>query len=235
MRRAWHPTAGPALPRTLGVNIARMPSLAPALSLACLAAVTGLVYSEFQERPGLRVVSKLAASALMVLVAASLGARSTAYGLSVLVALTLSAFGDACLLSERRQWFMAGLALFLSAHIAYSLAFAMQAWAISAFVIALVFASLAGAVTLRWLWNRLNTFYRVAVSAYVIAIAMMCAFAVARGVATSSWLTPLGAIAFAASDISVARDRFVQRSVVNRAWGLPVYYLAQLALAWSVA
>ena len=44
----------------------------------------------------------------------------------------------------------------------------------------------------------------------------------------------VGAIVFAASDVAVARDRFVARSFVNRAWGLPAYYAAQLVLAWSV-
>ena len=39
-----------------------------------------------------------------------------------------------------------------------------------------------------------------------------------------------GAIAFTASDISVARDRFVQPGFANRAWGLPLYYLAQVLL-----
>jgi len=30
------------------------------------------------------------------------------------------------------------------------------------------------------------------------------------------------------SDLSVARDRFVSRSFSNRAWGLPLYYAAQI-------
>ena len=48
------------------------------------------------------------------------------------------------------------------------------------------------------------------------------------------WLAALGAVAFAAADISVARDRFVVSAFLNRAWGLPVYYSAQLLLAWSI-
>ncbi len=212
-----------------------MPSPSILLTVACLTAVAGLVFSELQERPAFRLATKITASALMVLVAASLGAWSSSYGALVLVALALGAVGDACLLSERRPWFLAGLGLFLLAHVTYSLAFASQTWATSVFVMTLIVASLAGAATLRWLWGRLHAFYKVAVSAYVFAIVLMCALAVAHGAAVSSWLAPLGAVAFAASDISVARDRFVQRGAINRAWGLPVYYLAQLALAWSVA
>ena len=44
----------------------------------------------------------------------------------------------------------------------------------------------------------------------------------------------MGAIGFYLSDLSVARDRFVVSAFVNRLWGLPLYYAAQVALGWSV-
>jgi hypothetical protein len=40
---------------------------------------------------------------------------------------------------------------------------------------------------------------------------------------------------FYASDLSVARDRFVVFRFSNRAWGLPLYFGAQLILASTVA
>jgi hypothetical protein len=40
---------------------------------------------------------------------------------------------------------------------------------------------------------------------------------------------------FALSDISVARDRFVSKAFANRAWGLPMYFAAQLILASTVS
>jgi hypothetical protein len=42
-----------------------------------------------------------------------------------------------------------------------------------------------------------------------------------------------GAFAFYLSDLSVARQRFVVQSLVNRLWGLPLYYVAQLILGYS--
>jgi hypothetical protein len=42
-------------------------------------------------------------------------------------------------------------------------------------------------------------------------------------------------VAFAASDVSVARDRFVREDFLNRAWGLPLYYGGQLLIALSPA
>ena len=44
-----------------------------------------------------------------------------------------------------------------------------------------------------------------------------------------------GAVLFAVSDISVARDQFVRPAFINRLWGLPLYYAAQLLLAGSVS
>lgn len=40
---------------------------------------------------------------------------------------------------------------------------------------------------------------------------------------------------FWCSDLAVARDRFIAPGFVNRLWGLPLYYAAQVAFAWSVA
>jgi hypothetical protein len=61
---------------------------------------------------------------------------------------------------------------------------------------------------------------------------VVCAAAsfAARG---NTWI-PIGAVGFYLSDLSVARDRFVVSEFVNRLWGLPLYYAAQVAMAWSV-
>jgi hypothetical protein len=40
-------------------------------------------------------------------------------------------------------------------------------------------------------------------------------------------------LAFYLSDLAVARDRFVARAFVNRLWGLPLYYAAQILFAVS--
>jgi uncharacterized membrane protein YhhN len=52
---------------------------------------------------------------------------------------------------------------------------------------------------------------------------------------TAPLLATSGAIAFYASDLAVARDKFVAKEAVNRAIGLPLYYGAQLLIAWSVS
>jgi uncharacterized membrane protein YhhN len=64
---------------------------------------------------------------------------------------------------------------------------------------------------------------------------MMVALAFAASVATGSLRFAAGALAFAASDVFVARHRFVAPGPLNRTWGLPLYYAAQLLLASTVA
>ena len=43
-----------------------------------------------------------------------------------------------------------------------------------------------------------------------------------------------GAILFYLSDLAVARHRFIHKSFINRALGLPTYYLGQLLLALTI-
>jgi hypothetical protein len=58
---------------------------------------------------------------------------------------------------------------------------------------------------------------------------VVCALGVAEFRAQTS--IALGALAFYASDLAVARQRFVAESFANKLWGLPLYYGAQLLLA----
>jgi hypothetical protein len=69
----------------------------------------------------------------------------------------------------------------------------------------------------------------------MLVIAGMCVVAVGAGGAGAPWMVPVGALMFTASDIAVVRDRFVKRGFLNRLWGLPLYYAAQLIIAWSIA
>jgi uncharacterized membrane protein YhhN len=50
-----------------------------------------------------------------------------------------------------------------------------------------------------------------------------------------AWLIFLGAVLFYASDIFVARNRFIESEFLNRLVGLPFYYIGQFLLAFSVS
>jgi uncharacterized membrane protein YhhN len=70
---------------------------------------------------------------------------------------------------------------------------------------------------------------------YIVVISVM----VWGGISSSSsgvlpWTAAGGALLFYCSDLAVARQRFVHESFINRAVGLPVYYLGQLLLALTI-
>lgn len=70
---------------------------------------------------------------------------------------------------------------------------------------------------------------------YVAVISVMVALAAGASWTTRDARLLVGATAFAASDLSVARERFVKPAFGNLIWGLPLYYVAQLVLAWTAA
>ena len=208
---------------------------ASVLSVAvCAVCVGGLLVAEHRDAGVARAVCKLGASSAFVAFALSLGAATTTYGAFVLAALLMSWAGDALLLSGAERVFLGGLAAFLLAHVSYTVAFWVSGPPALVFPLALLGFGVVGLLTLRWLWPHLSAGDRPPVVAYVAVIVVMCAAATDYARAAGSLVPAVGAACFMASDLAVARDRFVVRSVANRLWGLPLYFFAQLLLAWTV-
>lgn len=197
-----------------------------ALALACAA----LLFAEVQHWRIGRMCFKTVASTMFVLLAWQLDAIGSVYGRALLAALALSWLGDVLLLSSRSRVFLAGIGSFLLAHLAFSWAFALKGFDTRFFAVGLLVMAGIGVAILGWLKPHLSALYRFAVPAYVLAIVMMVAFALGASAANGNAFIAMGAILFAISDVSVARDRFVSPGYVNRLWGLPLYYLAQLML-----
>jgi uncharacterized membrane protein YhhN len=208
--------------------------LAQSLTAICLVCTFALVLSERWAWSAGRVVFKLSASTAFVGLAWSLDASSSPYGRLILLALVLGWLGDALLLSAKAGWFLAGLGAFLLAHLSFAMAFAVSGIAWWPLLIAAAACCVAGALVLRWLWPHLSDHFRGPVLAYVLAIFGMCSVACSYAAQTDRWWVLAAAVVFAISDIFVARDRFVQSGFANRAWGLPLYFAAQVTLAWSV-
>lgn len=205
------------------------------LSVVCLLAVALLLWADRAGWSLGRAAAKTGASTCFVSVAWALDAQATPYGRLILLALMLSWLGDVLLLASRFQWaFLAGLAAFLLAHVTFAIAFARAGVMGGAVVLATVPAVAVGWFVLRWLKPHLSPAFRLPVVAYVCAIMVMCVLAVAHAVSSAAWMVLLGAMLLAASDVSVARDQFVCNAFVNRLWGWPTYFVAQLLLAWSV-
>ncbi len=198
------------------------------------AAVATLLVGEYRHNALAKAVAKPLASAGFIALAITAGALGTAYGRAVLAALLLSWLGDVFLLSPKSKPFLAGLAAFLLAHVAYAVAFVVHGQDPRASAVALGLLALPAAVVGRWLWPHLSAGFRPPVVAYVAVISVMLALACSAVAAGGHPALAVGAAAFYLSDLAVARDRFLAPGFVNRVWGLPLYYFAQLCLAWSV-
>lgn len=198
-------------------------------------AVAALLVAERRRlRPGIWV-AKPAAALCFVVAALSWGALDSAYGRAILAGLVLSMAGDVLLIPRSQAIFQAGIASFLLAHVAYAVAFLVHGVSAAGVVVAAALAPVPLLFVLRWLAPHVPAEMRGAVYAYMAVITLMVAAAVGLAFAGGPILALAGAVAFYLSDLSVARDRFVAERFVNRAWGLPLYFAAQLMLAASVA
>jgi uncharacterized membrane protein YhhN len=189
-----------------------------------------------------QAILKLIASTSFIGCAIAAGALGSAFGHWILVALALSWIGDACLLSRRHGPFRAGLVSFLLAHLAYCTAFLLLGADRQATFAAMVILVLVATGYARWLLPHVESGMRLPVALYLVVISLMMALgtgaarlALEHGTAPPiAALLLLAPLAFYLSDLAVARDRFVARGFVNRLWGLPLYYAAQILFAISV-
>jgi uncharacterized membrane protein YhhN len=202
----------------------------------CATAVAGLLVAERRgSRSGLWL-AKPVASAAFVWLGLESGALDSTYGQFVLAGLVLCMLGDLLLIPLGRPGvFRAGLFAFLLGHVAFSAAFLTQPLSPVGLVAAGASLAVFIFLVMRWLGRHVTADMVVPVRAYMVVIGVMSALACAMTAAGGPWQVAAGALAFTASDVSVARDRFVRHEFTNRAWGLPLYYGAQLLIAATPA
>lgn len=183
-----------------------------------------------------RVLGKLTGSAGFLVLAFEMGLDRNPEPLAqgVLAALTLSALGDLALLAPGRgRGFCLGLGAFFCAHLSYAWALGSQglSWPRTAASL-VVLAPIALAFDL-WLSRSAPAAWLVWVRAYSLALAAMAASAAGsltpRG---GPWLLG-GAAAFLISDLWISRERFGVDDRWNLALGWPLYFGAQLSLAYG--
>jgi uncharacterized membrane protein YhhN len=174
---------------------------------------------------------------------ASLGFVATAllpgvegdYGRLVVAALVACVAGDVLLIPrDNPRAFQLGIAAFGLGLALYTAAFLQHAVDPPTLVAGAGALGLLGYAVWRWLAPHVPTELRAAVIGYIAIISLMVATAYAATRAGADPRIAIGATLFFLSDLSVARDAFVNRAFVNRAWGLPCYYAAQVVLASSV-
>ncbi len=200
---------------------------------AMAALVTALLVAEYRaSRLGVWL-AKPAAAVCFVTAAVSFGALDSSYGRVVLAGLVLSLCGDVLLIPRGRpRVFQAGVAAFGLGHVAYLIAFALRFESTGRAAICAGVATAALAIVVPWLRPHVPADMTISVRAYLLVISAMLV-AAAGASPSSAWIL-VGAAMFYVSDLAVARDRFVSSGFANRAWGLPLYFVAQLVLASTV-
>lgn len=203
-------------------------------AVALAACVAALLVAEYRaSRVGVWL-AKPAAAACFVAAALSWGALDSDYGRIVLAGLALSLCGDVLLIPEgRSRAFQAGVAAFGLAHVAYLAAFALRFESAALAALAAAVAALALFFVLPWLRPHLPDDEQTPVRAYMVVISLMLITAAGAAPSDPRILTAAGM--FYVSDLSVARGRFVAPGFANAAWGLPLYFAAQLVIASTVA
>ncbi len=162
------------------------------------------------------------------------------YRRAVLAGLVLSLVGDVCLMLPGDR-FVLGLVAFLLAHVCYIVAFAPGSNGKARAGAFLVVAAIA-AGNLAGLLPRVDAALKIPVLAYVVVLATMAAFAlarawtpaVARALPRSARMAATGAVIFMVSDSLLAWDRFVGGVPAPALLVLGTYYAAQWCIARSV-
>ena len=206
--------------------------------LAAPLLLTALLICEKRGITPFKIGFKFTLSALFILLAGLQTPLDAAYTGAVLSALALCLVGDVCLAVPGLTAFRIGLVAFLLGHVGYIIAFASLASPGTAMgLTALLAVPLSTLVYLR-LRPFLNEMRRPVLGYVVIITLMVIAAGTLFG--DRSWpfagrlLVLNGALAFYISDLFVARQRFVHQAFFNRLIGLPLYYLGQFQLAYTV-
>ncbi len=206
---------------------------------AAIILLVALLYFEKRESTRGRLLTKPFLSALFVAIALTGPKPDPNYAYLVLAGLVFCLAGDVFLIfASSKNLFLAGLVSFLIGHILYAGAFfatsrpGMLIWIVGACWVAL------SGVIFAWLRPHLGKML-LPVLAYILVITFMVIGATSLLENESRdfsgrILLFSGALLFYISDIYVARQQFVVSHYVNRLVGLPLYYIAQFMITFSI-
>lgn len=214
---------------------AELPAGAAIALLAYGLGVAVLTLAEMTGRHAICVLVKPALAAGFVALALWMGALSSGYGQLMLAGLAFCAVGDVLLLGRAEKIFMAGIGAFLTGHLFYAAAFAGLSPVWSSALLRLAFMVVIGFGVWRWLQRFVPKGLQIAVILYVIVILAMVFLAIGASLSGASALIAVAAVAFAISDLGVARDRFIGEAAMNKIVITPLYFGAQAVFALSVA
>ncbi len=207
------------------------------LALAVVLLVSLLFFEKNENRKGL-LPTKTVLSLLFIVTAISQIHLMQPYTLFIIIGLLFCLGGDIFLALPQDRMFLFGLISFLLGHVCYVIGFVWIAEPGKMTLIGVIVTLLLGVIIYIWLKPHLGTM-KIPVMAYILVISCMFigAWSV-LGMPQQPIMARLfifvGASSFYISDIFVARDRFLKNDFINRLLGLPLYYLAQFMIAFSI-
>lgn len=206
-----------------------------------IVAVTLLIRAEFRSDQRQVYVLKPLSTLLVILTAwlAILTPQAhVGFTVWVLIGLILSLGGDVALMFPSSKAFLAGLVLFLLAHVVYAVGFTLFNGFYPADLVVGLALLVVGAGVYAYLWPGLGRM-KWAVAIYVVVICVMVSRAASTFFgATFTWLQAFlltaGAVLFWISDLLLAVNRF-RRPFRYHRLSLAFYYGGQLLIALSPA
>ena len=210
-------------------------------TLIIFSAVTllaGLLFFEKNGNQKGKLPTKTILSCLFIFTALVQSHSNPGYFYMLVIGLVFCLGGDVFLALPRERMFLFGLVSFLLGHVLYAGCFFyvtdLSRWTWIGSGIALIVSS----GVFFWLRPHLGPML-MPVIAYIVVITVMLigawsVFCDAELGLSGRLLVFSGAASFYVSDLFVARDRFLKKEFNNRLFGLPLYYLGQFLLAFSV-
>jgi uncharacterized membrane protein YhhN len=191
---------------------------------AAVAAVTNWI-AVSTARKNLEYVTKPATLLLLIGAALSIDAVNDTQRVWFVVALSFSLLGDIALMVPSDR-FVLGLASFLLAHVAYAVGMAVRGLEAGGLVVGVVVAVVAVLTLGRRIIGAAPSALRLPVTAYVLVISAMVAFAIGT---VEPWII-VGALLFYASDALIGWTRFIADFPRSRVAVMVTYHVGQGAL-----
>jgi uncharacterized membrane protein YhhN len=196
-----------------------------------------LFFEKRENRKGM-LPTKTVLSLLFIVTAISQIHLMQPYTLFIIIGLLFCLIGDVFLALPQDRMFFFGLVSFLLGHVCYVIGFVWIADPNTMTLIGIIVTMLLGALVYIWLKPHLGTMKKPVI-AYILVISLMfigawSVLGMPQQPIMARLLIFVGAASFYISDIFVAKDRFIKNAFINRLLGLPLYYLAQFMIAFSI-
>ena len=208
------------------------------LLVSAIVLLVGLLFFEKRENRKGMLPTKTVLSLLFIITAISQIHLMQPYTLFIIIGLLFCLGGDVFLALPQDRMFLFGLISFLLGHVCYVIGFIWIAGPSKMTLIGIIVTMVLGGFIYAWLKPHLGTMKKPVI-AYILVISFMFISAwsvlgMQQQPFMARFLIFTGAASFYISDIFVARDRFLKNDFINRLLGLPLYYMAQFMIAFSI-